>query len=84
MSTKDKLLERLRTRPSDFTFDELATLLRQLGYTLLAGGKMGCSRVAFANVNGDYIRLHKPHPKNIFKRYQIDEIIEALMERGLI
>ena len=32
MGTKEKLIERFMTMPSDFTFDELVTLLCRLGY----------------------------------------------------
>jgi len=84
LSRKDKLIERLLSRPSDFTFDEVVTLLRSFGYSILRAGKTGGSRVAFANDEGDYIRLHKPHPRNILKQYQVDDIITALLERGLL
>ena len=84
MTKRDKLLERLRARPSDFTFDELVSLMGQFGYVPLSSGKTGGSRVAFANAEGDYIRLHKPHPRKILKRYQIEDLIDALEERGLL
>ena len=84
MSKKEKLLERLSSRPTDFTFDELVTLLGHLGYTISNVGKTSGSRVMFSNEDDDYLRLHKPHPRNILKRYQIDDIITALEERGLL
>ena len=84
MSKKEKLARRLLSRPVDFTFDELSTLLRSLGYSLETAGKTGGSRVAFANEEGDYIRLHKPHPRSILKLYQLDDIIARLRERGLL
>lgn len=84
MSRKDKLIKRLLSRPTDFTFEELITLLGQFGYSILSAGKTGGSRVAFTNGEGDYIRLHKPHPRNILKQYQVDDIISALTERGLL
>ena len=40
MSRKEKLLERLKQRPKDFTWDELTTLLRQLGYRQVHTGKL--------------------------------------------
>ena len=83
MSKKDKLLDRLRLQPKDFTFDELCTLLGSLGYYIVKSGKTGGSRVTFSN-GEDYIRLHKPHPRNILKSYQIYDIITILKERGLI
>ena len=84
MSKKDKLTERLLSRPNDFTFEELTTLLSRLGYALRTAGKTGGSRVTFANDDGDYIRLHKPHPRNILKQYQVDDVIDVLSERGLL
>jgi len=83
MSKKDKLLERLLSRPKDFTFDELITLLGRFGYYIVNAGKTGGSRVTFTN-GDDYIRLHKPHPRNILKSYQVDDIIASLKERELI
>jgi hypothetical protein len=84
LSKKDKLINRLLSRPTDFTFDELTTLLGAFGYHIATAGKTGGSRVAFVNGNNDYIRLHKPHPRSILKLYQVDDIIAALKERRLI
>ena len=84
MTRKGKLIERFLTKPADFTFDELVTLLRQLGYTQAGSGHTSGSKVAFANDDGDYLRLHKPHPRNILKLYQIENLMTALKERGLL
>ena len=84
LGNKEKLVQRLLSRPTDFTFRELVTLFGQLGYTIASSGKTGGSRVTFTNSNGDYIRLHKPHPRDILKRYQVNDIITALTERGFL
>jgi len=84
LSKKDKLIKRLLSRPSDFTFDETTALLGHLGYSISKAGKTGGSRVIFADDEGDYIRFHKPHPREILKQYQVDDIIKALLERGLL
>ena len=84
MSRRDKLLERFLSRSKDITFNETATLMRHYGYYIASGGKTGGSRVSFTDGKGDYIRLHKPHPDNILKLYQVDDIITALSERGLL
>jgi hypothetical protein len=84
LSKKEKLARRLLSRPSDFTFDELNTLLGHLGYSMEAAGKTSGSRATFANIDGDYLRLHKPHPRNILKLYQVDDIIANLTEKGLL
>ena len=84
MSRKEKLIERILSKPKDFTFEELSALLSYFGYEQIAIGKTSGSRVAFSNGGNDYIRLHKPHPRNILKAYQIEDVITALQERGLL
>lgn len=39
MGTKEKLIERFKAQPSDFTFDELEKLLNCFGYTKSNKGK---------------------------------------------
>ena len=85
MSKKEKLLERLLQRPKDFSYSELKILLSSMGYEEFNKGKTSGSRVAFINPkSGHPIRLHKPHPKNILKSYQVDLIIEELKNENLI
>jgi hypothetical protein len=83
LSKKEKLVARLISRPKDFTFEELTSLLGCFGYKQESSGRTSGSRVVFSN-GRDYIRLHKPHPRNILKSYQVDDIITALRERGLV
>lgn len=85
MSKRDKLIERLLDRPSDFTYDEVGTLLGRLGYSEDHRGHASGSRVAFVNIKTSHIiRLHKPHPTNILKMYQVDELIEVLRNQGVM
>lgn len=85
MSKKEKLLERILQRPKDFSYSELKSLLNGLGYEEFNKGKTSGSRVAFVkNQTNHIIRLHKPHPKNILKSYQVDLIIEELKSENLI
>jgi len=85
VSRKDKLIKKLFRRPKDFTYNELVSLLGYFEYFELPKGKTSGSRRAFAQqVTKHVIRLHKPHSKNILKRYQIDEIIDELKKNGLI
>ena len=84
LSKKEKILEKLLARPNDFTFQETETLFEHYGYFKTIGSKAGGSRVSFTNDSGDYIRLYKPHPSNVLKQYQIDDVITALSERGLL
>jgi hypothetical protein len=85
MSKQEKQLQRLLSRPRDFTYDELKSLLHGLGYREETKGKTSGSRVAFIhNQTLHIISLHKPHPGNELKVYQIDQIIEALKKQEVI
>jgi len=60
----------------------LLRLLNSLGYKEQQGSEL---RVVFSNEGMKHnIKLHKPHPSNILKRYQIDLIIQDLKSNGLL
>lgn len=85
MSKREKLSKRLLKIPSDFEYDELRSLLNKLGYIEDNRGHTSGSRVAFIHSEtGQIIRLHKPHPGNILKRYQIEQLVEELKRQGVI
>jgi hypothetical protein len=85
MSKNEKLFKRLLSKPKDFTYNELRRLLTGLGYSETQSGKTSGSRVAFINESTHHIiRLHKPHPGNELKQYQIEQLIEEFNLRGLI
>lgn len=85
MSSIDKLIKRLKSKPKDFTWDELTRLLGSLHFEELKTGKTGGSRSKFNNKKTALIiNLHKPHPKPIIKPYLIEQIIKKLEEEGLI
>ncbi len=85
MGKKEKLIERLKSKPKDFTFEELETLLGYLFYSRSNKGKTSGSRVVFRNPeNGNIILLHKPHPRNELLEYQIKQILEILQQENLI
>ena len=80
MGTKDKLVIRFRSKPKDFTFGELCRLLQGFGYLEEQGSG---SRVVFINsISNHKIKLHKPHPGNILKRYQMDLIEQELLNKN--
>ena len=84
MSKREKLVQRFLSKPSDFTWSELKSLLEGLGYELVSGGKTGGSRVRFLHPEKPPIILHKPHPVPVLKRYQIEQITEFLKKEGLL
>jgi predicted RNA binding protein YcfA (HicA-like mRNA interferase family) len=84
MTRRDKLVHRFLSKPKDFTWRELVALLEGLGYSKVVGGKSGGSRVRFVHPNHPPISLHRPHPRPVLKRYQLEQIEEVLRGEGLI
>ena len=78
MGTKEKLLERLKGMPTDFTFAEAERLLTSFGYTKSNKGRTSGSRVLFIDNQKRKILLHHPHPSNILKAYTLKDILEKL------
>jgi hypothetical protein len=63
----------------------MSRLLKGFGYEEIRSGKTSGSRVAFVNKSsGHIIRIHRPHPENIMKKYQMDLIEETLRRKGII
>ncbi len=78
MYRKEKLVARFLSKPSDFHYYELVTLLRQFGYYEIKQGKSSGSRIKFINAEGMPIALHKPHPSGVFKPYQLKQVKDVL------
>lgn len=80
MNKKEKLLERLSSKPKDFTYNEVKTLLQYYGFYEDSKGKTSGSRVKFVHKENEVsIQLHKPHNSgNVLKMYQILDIINAI------
>lgn len=84
MGRRDKLIARFKTKPKDFSWDELVRLLEGLGYREAASGKTGGSRRRFVHASAPTIALHKPHPGNIVRMYVIEDVLRVLTDEGLI
>ena len=85
MGQKEKLIEKLKSNPKDFTFDNAESLLSFFTYYRKNKGKTSGSRVMF--VSDQYqtkILLHKPHPRKELLEYQVKQLIEALEQEGLL
>ena len=81
MSQINKLIKRLLSEPSDFTWKELLKLMASLGYEEFQSGKTSGSRVRFIHDIHEPVILHKPHPKPVLKRYQVKQILTMLKNR---
>lgn len=85
MSKKDKLIEKLKSKPKDFTFDELTKLLFSFNYKLDNTGRTSGSAVRFINSKTNHvIRIHKPHPEPTLKYYIVKLVLEELRKVGAI
>lgn len=82
MGKHEKLLARLKSRPKDFTFQEVTTLLAGFGYVL--NQSASGSRVKFEHEHCAPVLMHKPHPSQMLKPYQIDQVLEILKQEGLL
>ena len=85
MSSYEKLLERFLRLPTDFTWGELIRLLNKNGYYQYNKGKTSGSRVVFEKGDSDIsLNLHKPHPNNTLKPYQMKDVLEFLIRIGVV
>ena len=85
MGRNEKLLVRISKKPKDFTYDELRRLLAGLQCFEDTGGRTSGSRVTFIHQPTQTIlRLHRPHPGNELKAYQIELVIGFLKSIGVI
>ncbi|WP_069658617.1 type II toxin-antitoxin system HicA family toxin [Arcticibacter eurypsychrophilus] len=84
MSKAEKLIERFKSVPADFTWAEIKSVLGILGFEEIGTGKTSGSRCRFINSNKVVILLHKPHPGSIVKKYAIVDTIHTLEMHGII
>lgn len=80
MGKRDKLWKRLHSKPKDFTWQELTSLLHGLGYESFNGN--GSRRRFVHSETKMIINLHEPHPTSIIKMYVIEQVIEHLQGLG--
>ena len=85
MGQKDKLIEKLKSKPKTFTFEDAESLLGYFNYHRSNKGKTSGSRFIF--ISDEYktkILLHKPHPRKELLEYQIKQLIVQLEQEGLL
>ena len=80
MSTKEKLIERFKRQPKDFTWQELVKMLGSFGFEVDNKGKTSGSRTVFVNKD-DEIEVYKPNPSNIIKEYVIKKVLKFLIDK---
>lgn len=56
-----------------------------MGFNIVKTGKTGGSRVRFKNESlQKEFKMHRPHPENILKQYQLKDLMTLLKECNLI
>ena len=78
MTKQQKSVDRLLSKPADFTWDELIRLVSAFGYELRTAG--GSGRKFFDPLTGAVIFMHEPHPGKILKAYQVRAVIQFLRQ----
>jgi HicA toxin of bacterial toxin-antitoxin, len=82
VSKRDKLLKRLLSKPTDFTWEDLVTVMEGFDYELKTTGGSG-RKFIDPNTRATAF-LHEPHPGKILKAYQIRDIVSHLKQEKKI
>ena len=80
MPSGKKLVERFKTRPADFTWDEFGKMMASLGYEMMTA--KGSARRFFKKGKRRILYIHEPHPRKELKSYQVKQALEVLEENG--
>jgi hypothetical protein len=82
MSRHEKLLHRLLSKPKDFTWSELVSLMTAFGFEVERSS--GSGRKFIYPETEATLFLHEPHPSKVLKPYQIRDAIHLLKMEGFI
>ena len=82
MSKQQKQLRRLASKPKDFTWSELVSLMEGLGFEIEAGP--GSGRKFIHRQTAATLFIHEPHPTKVLKHYQVLDTIRILRSEGFL
>ena len=82
MSKKEKLLSRISSKPNDFTWAELVSLMTALGFNMEKSS--GSGRKFILESTGGVLFIHQPHPVKILKPYQVRDAVTFLEREGFL
>ncbi len=83
LSKLEKAIQRLKSKPKDYTYSEAKQLLGQLGFSEYNKGKTSGSRVKFLRpTDNSIILLHKPHPGDIMSPSSTRDLHDTLKNKG--
>ncbi len=75
------IINRLKNKAKDFTWDEMVRILIHFGYKEIPGSD---TRQKFINRNQQLIVLQDSTPKVSLKMYELEQIYKILTEENLI
>jgi hypothetical protein len=78
MSRQQKAIDRFLSKPSDFAWRELQTVMESFSYELKTTG--GSSRKFIHRETRATFMTHEPHPTRILKAYQVTAAINFLRQ----
>ena len=79
MSKHDKAITRLLSKPTDFSWSELCSLMERFEYEMKVTGGSGRK---FVRQGSRSFMVHEPHPQKLLKAYQVRELIAFLKQEG--
>lgn len=82
MSKQEKLVYRLLSKPKDFTWSELVSLMTALGFDIEKSS--GSSRKFIHKETQAVLFIHEPHPSKVLKPYQVRDTIALLEREGFV
>jgi hypothetical protein len=78
MSKEQKVIDRLLSRPTDYEWRELESLMASFGYRLEKAG--GSARKFIHNETKALSMIHERHPRKVLKHYQTKDAIDFLKQ----
>jgi len=82
MGTYEKTLDRLKSRPKDFSWSELQKIMTHAGFQELPGD--GSRRKFYNPKTCRFASFHKRHPDDTLLSYQVKDALEFLKQEGVI
>ena len=76
LGRREKLLQRLSTLPTDFTWREMEALLRALGCVKEQGNGSRSKFVFWGTTGRIFLYMHKPHPSSILDRGRVEALAD--------
>jgi predicted RNA binding protein YcfA (HicA-like mRNA interferase family) len=78
VARQQKVVDRLLSKPSDFEWRELKTVMESFGYELKQS--RGSSRKFIHRETKAVLMIHEPHPSKVLKSYQVSAVIHFLRQ----